>query len=73
MRRGVGRALFVHAENAARLSGATRLTTTADPHAEDFYRKMGLVTVGREDASLDGQPRFLPLMEKSLASCSGGP
>jgi GNAT superfamily N-acetyltransferase len=68
MRRGLGRALFRHAEAAARRAGATTLTTTADPHAEDFYRKMGLVTVGHEDASLDGQTRRLPLMEKSLGA-----
>lgn len=66
MRRGLGRALFARAENAAREAGATVLATTADPHAEAFYRKMGLVTVGREEASLDGEERFLPLMEKVL-------
>ena len=66
MSRGIGRVLFVHAETVARQGGATRLTATADPHAEEFYKKMGLVTVGREDAYLDGQVRFLPLMEKLL-------
>ena len=54
-----------------------RLTLTITPEyiarnptfvAEDFYRKMGLVTVGREDASLDGHERFLPLMEKVLGA-----
>ncbi len=66
MKHGLGRALFGQAENAARAAGATLLKVTADPHAEDFYRKMGFTTVGREEASLDGGERFLPLMEKTL-------
>ncbi len=65
---GIGRALFQHAEKTARQAGCTKLATTADPYAEAFYQKMGLVTMDREDASLDGQTRFLPLMEKSLGS-----
>lgn len=67
MKHGFGRALFAHVENAARTAGAGLLKVTADPHAEDFYRKMGLITVGREEASLNGHERFLPLMEKRLA------
>lgn len=66
MRCGIGRRLFEQAENTAKLAGATRLKIVADPHVEEFYRKMGAVTVGREPASPDGQERFLPLMEKSL-------
>lgn len=66
MSHGLGRALFREAENAARQGGATRLKVTADPHAEDFYRKMGLITTAREDATLDGQKRSLPVMEKQL-------
>ena len=68
MKQGFGRALFLQAEKTARAAGVTQLKVTADPHAEEFYRKMGLVTVGREEASLDGHERFLPLMEKTLSS-----
>lgn len=66
MRQGLGRRLFGQAESAGRLAGAKRLKIVADPHAEEFYHKMGAVTVGREPGSLDGQERFLPIMEKSL-------
>ena len=66
MGHSIGRALFLQAEDAARTAAAKLLKITADPHAEEFYRKMGAVTVGREPASLDGQERFLPLMEKPL-------
>lgn len=67
MGRGLGRRLFARAEADARLAGATVLHVTADPHAEEFYRKMGLVTVGHEAAPMNGQARHLPLMEKKLA------
>ena len=68
MGRGIGRGLFLQAENAARVAGAKLLKVIADPHAEEFYRKLGAVTIGREPASLDGQERFLPVMEKSLTA-----
>ena len=66
MGRGVGRALFQHAEEAARASGAIRMKIIGDPHAEQFYSHMGATLCGREPASMDGEERFLPLLEKAL-------
>jgi len=66
MGRGVGRALFEHAETIARASGAVRLRMVGDPHAESFYSRMGAVVYGRESADMDGQKRLLPLLEKAL-------
>jgi GNAT superfamily N-acetyltransferase len=66
MRRGVGRALFQHAEAIARAGGAVRLRIVGDPHAEPFYFRMGATLCGRERASMDGMERFLPLFEKAL-------
>ena len=66
MGRGVGRALFQHAEEIARASGAARMRIVGDPHAEQFYSRMGATVYGRKPASMDGEARFLPLLEKSL-------
>lgn len=66
MKRGIGRALFQYAEAIARASGAMRLKIVGDPHAELFYFRMGATVYGREPASMDGQERFLPLLEKAL-------
>lgn len=67
MGRGVGRALFEHAERFARESGAPRLTIEGDPHAEGFYQRMGAIVVGWEPAPMEGNPaRRLPLLEKRL-------
>ncbi len=66
MRKGVGRALFAHAEKIARECGAVSLKIVGDPHSEGFYRRMGALLYGREDAAIDGQARFLPLLENIL-------
>ncbi|WP_038169097.1 GNAT family N-acetyltransferase [Verrucomicrobium sp. BvORR106] len=66
MKKGVGRALFEHAENHARKVGATHLTIEGDPHAVEFYMRMGARIYGRRQADMDGQERFLPLLEKAL-------
>lgn len=66
MGRGIGRALFQHAEAIARESGAVRMTIVGDPHAEPFYFHMGARLYGREPANVDGEERFLPLLEKLL-------
>jgi GNAT superfamily N-acetyltransferase len=66
MRRGVGRALFEHAETIARATGVVRLKIVGDPHAEGFYARMGATLYGHQPASMDGQERFLPLLEKKL-------
>ena len=67
MRRGIGRALFAACEQEARRRGATRVKIEADPHAEEFYARMGARTIGREPAPMEGVERFLPIMEKALA------
>lgn len=66
MRRGIGRALFTECESHARAVGLLRLKMEADPHAEAFYARMGARVFQQVPASMDGAPRFLPLMEKSL-------
>ena len=66
MGRGVGRALFQHAEEIARSSGAMKMKIVSDPQAERFYTRMGATLCGREPASIDGKERFLPLLEKTL-------
>jgi GNAT superfamily N-acetyltransferase len=66
MKRGIGRALFEHAEQAARAHAAVRMKIVGDPHAEDFYSRMGATTYGREPANMEGQERFLPLLVKPL-------
>src|SRR4051812_43748920 len=63
---GIGRALFGHAETLARQQGATRLWVESDPHAEPFYRHMGMTVFGQRPAAMDDQPRTLPLLEKAL-------
>jgi predicted N-acetyltransferase YhbS len=66
MGRGIGRTLFRQAEEIARTSGAVRMRIVGDPHAEPFYSRMGATLYGREPASMEGEERFLPLLEKML-------
>ncbi len=66
MGRGIGRALFEHAEGVAREAAATRMSIVGDPNAEGFYRRMGAIAYGREPAFMDGQERYLPLLAKAL-------
>jgi GNAT superfamily N-acetyltransferase len=66
MGKGVGRALFQHAEGVARRAHVSRLRVVSDPHAEEFYVRMGAAVYGREPAFMDGHERFLPLLEKVL-------
>lgn len=66
MRRGIGRALFAHAEKTARAAGAATLQIEGDPHAVEFYRRMGAVVCGQRAAPMDARARFLPLLQKAL-------
>lgn len=68
MGHGVGRALFAHAESAARRAGATQMSIVGDPNAEGFYQRMGAIVHGREPAFMDGEERYLPLLAKALWS-----
>jgi GNAT superfamily N-acetyltransferase len=46
IRTGAGRQLFKWAKAVARANGANALVIDADPHAANFYRKMGAVDDG---------------------------
>ena len=63
---GIGRRLFHHAMEAARERGYKTLQLEADPNAVGFYQRMGMHTVGERRSEVDGQPRLLPIMERSL-------
>lgn len=66
MGRGIGRALFEHAQSTAQSLGATRLHLASDPHAEPFYLHLGMTRFGEKDATIEGHPRVLPLLEIPL-------
>src|SRR5688572_22809252 len=51
MGRCVGRALFLHAAEIARASGAIRMKIVGDSYAERFYSCMNATLYGRESAS----------------------
>jgi GNAT superfamily N-acetyltransferase len=62
MRGGLGRKLFEAIIALIAAEGATKLVILADPHAEEFYRRMGAKRVG--DAPSESIPgRRLPLLE----------
>jgi hypothetical protein len=59
--------LWAHLEDAARAAGATRLEVDSDPHAEGFYRAMGMHRAGEAPSgSIPG--RMLPHLVKALVS-----
>ncbi len=66
MRRGVGRALFTHAKSQAEDQSARLIELSADPHAEDFYARMGAKRIGEVAAAMDDNPRVLPRMRLEL-------
>jgi GNAT superfamily N-acetyltransferase len=71
MRTGIGRRLWVHLERTARASGAERLEVDSDPHAEGFYRAMGMRRIGQAlSGSIAG--RMLPHLVKDLAPAATG-
>lgn len=66
MGKGVGKELFLHAVELARRHGYKSLQLEADPNAVGFYEKMGMHKIDKRRSEVDGQPRSLPIMEKSL-------
>jgi GNAT superfamily N-acetyltransferase len=66
MGRGVGRDLLLHAIETARAEGAARLEIDSDPHAEEFYRRMGARRIGQVRADVDEVQRVLPRLEIAL-------
>ncbi|MGH8094982.1 MAG: GNAT family N-acetyltransferase [Chthoniobacterales bacterium] len=68
---GIGRSLFGHAVERAKLRGARSLTIEADPHAEPFYRHLGAVRIGTSASEVDGHRRELPLLNFDFTSGKG--
>lgn len=66
MRKGVGRALFLHCERTARNAGCNRLEIESDPHAAAFYLRMGAERIGARPADMNGVQRSLPILSKVL-------
>lgn len=66
-RRGVGAALFSHAEQLVRDAGHCRMTVTTTGYGHPFYEAMGMQIVGSKRVAfgpLEG--RELVLLEKAL-------
>lgn len=64
---GIGRRLWQHAVDSARVRGFTGLLIDADPNAEGFYLKMGAERIGETPSgSIPG--RILPLLRVSTVS-----
>jgi GNAT superfamily N-acetyltransferase len=61
---GVGRRLFRHALRTTRAAQGTTLRIASDPHAEEFYRRLGATRVGEVASSPAG--RKLPLLEVTV-------
>jgi GNAT superfamily N-acetyltransferase len=60
---GRGRRLWTHLEAMARAAGCARLEVDSDPHAEGFYRTMGMIRCGEAPSgSIPG--RMLPHLRK---------
>lgn len=71
LRAGLGRRLWAHLEETARAAGARRLEVDSDPHAEGFYRAMGMHLAGEAPSgSIPG--RMLPRLAKELAAADHG-
>jgi GNAT superfamily N-acetyltransferase len=65
LRGGLGRRLWADLEARARAAGCHRLEVDSDPHAEGFYRAMGMQPCGTAPSgSIPG--RLLPHLRKAL-------
>jgi len=60
--RGIGRELLTRALGFAGKRGWRELRIESDPNAVAFYERMGARVVGRVDAPVCGEPRWLPVM-----------
>jgi GNAT superfamily N-acetyltransferase len=67
MGRGVGRALFRHAQRRGRELGFATFDLESDPHATGFYERMGAERIGTMTTTLEGRPRHLPVFRCSTA------
>lgn len=66
MRQDVGKALFPHALEQARVERCTILRVVSNPHARPFYEATGCTVVG--EAPFTPGRRFLPILEKSISA-----
>ena len=64
MAQGIGRRLFEHAVKSLRVRGIDQLTIISDPHAEEFYLKLGARRVGEVPSTPEG--RLLPELEYTI-------
>jgi N-acetylglutamate synthase-like GNAT family acetyltransferase len=65
LRSGRGCRLWAHLEAMARAGGCARLEVDSDPHAEGFYRTMGMIRCGEAPSgSIPG--RMLPNLRNPL-------
>jgi len=62
MRQGIGRALFNHAVQQAKVLGVEAIEIESDPNAEKFYETMGARRVSVNVTKLDGQARSLSVL-----------
>ena len=72
MNQGVGRALFTHAVERAKILELQALEIESDPNADGFYQRLGARRVGVKMAELDGQLRELPVLVYDIAPTSVG-
>lgn len=59
--KGYGKALVIDFLKRIENSGFRRVILDADPHAEDFYHKLGFRVIGKLKSAI--KDRFLPIME----------
>jgi GNAT superfamily N-acetyltransferase len=73
MRRGVGRALFVHAVERVRAAECEILEIESDPNAAGFYEHMGARWVATTVTELEGRPRELPVFVYEIPHTASWP
>ncbi len=67
IRKGIGRALLMHAAQIAAERGATSILVDADPNAETFYVSCGATRVGAVSAPIAGESgRVRPQLVMSI-------
>lgn len=64
VRKGYGRLLMDDFWERISKEKGKKVTLDADPHAEQFYERLGFKVVGQLPSSIEG--RFLPIMEKLI-------
>ncbi|MBL0736544.1 GNAT family N-acetyltransferase [Flavobacterium sp. GN10] len=62
--KGFGKYLVLDFLNRIKETGIKKITLDSEPHAENFYSKMGFVKVGEFETSIKN--RFMPIMEMKL-------